>query len=198
MKDKQYFFNLLNKISASNKDTYSSYMAEYLKDWDEEQIYRFIATCAVESGNFSITRESLFYSTAERLKISYPSKFKNGGYNPYNYLKNSKKLGNLVYANKLGNGNEASGDGFLYRGAGLIQLTGKDWFKKFSDYAKVDFVSKPDLMELPKYALLSAVFYWDYNNIKNKKTLYDVRVAVNGPKALGYKELVNFYNKLKS
>lgn len=197
VKNIDYFSKLLSKIGA-NKSLYSVYLSEQLKDWEEEDIFRFIANCSVESMNFSLTRERMFYSTVNAINNAFGKTFRESGRNPEHYLRDSKKLGNFVYANKLGNGSEASGDGFKFRGGGLIQLTGKNNYRDFSNDTGIDILSNPDLVELPKYALAVSVWFWNKNNIKNKKTLLDVRKAVNGPKALGYDETVKIYNKLIS
>src|SRR4029453_2056107 len=88
-----------------------------------QRIAAFLAQLAHESGEFERLRESLNYS-AERLTKVWPNRFPTvAAAEPF--ARNEQKLGNKVYANRLGNGDEASGDGFRYRGRGLIQLTGR-------------------------------------------------------------------------
>ena len=107
------------------------------------------------------------------------------------YAHNAKNLLSYTYASRLGNGNEASGDGYRYRGRGLIQLTGKTNYRKFTDAHNAknpsdpqDFVAKPDLLvsEL-KYGIESAFYFWDANGlnaIADTDDVEDVTRAVNG------------------
>jgi putative chitinase len=81
------------------------------------------------------------------------------------YHRNPEKIANKVYADRMGNGDEASGDGFKYRGRGLIQLTGKDNYKACGDALNVDLVENPDLVSSPQYAALSAGWFWDKNKL---------------------------------
>jgi putative chitinase len=81
------------------------------------------------------------------------------------YHRNPEKIANKVYADRMGNGDEASGDGFKYRGRGLIQLTGKDNYRACGDALGVDLVENPDLVSSPQYAALSAGWFWDKNKL---------------------------------
>ncbi len=81
------------------------------------------------------------------------------------YLRNSEKLFNYVYANRMGNGNVASGDGYKYRAGGFIGITGKDNYKLVSHDTGIDFVGNPDLMNTEVNALIVSLWLWKKNNL---------------------------------
>ena len=119
----------------------------------------FIGQCAHESNNFQVLQENLNYSAA-RLMAVWPSRFTN--INVANqYANNPEKLANYVYAGRLGNGNEESGDGWRYHGRGVIQLTGKDNYANCGSGLGVDLISNPSMLIDPKYAVLSAGWFWN-------------------------------------
>jgi putative chitinase len=118
----------------------------------------FIGQCGHESGNFKILEENLNYS-AERLMKIWPKRFPTlESAQPYH--RNPRKIANKVYANRMGNRDEASDDGWRFRGSGWVQLTGHDNFYHFSKAVGVDVVMKPDLVRTPEYAALSAGWFW--------------------------------------
>jgi len=125
------------------------------------RLAHFLAQCAVESVGFTATVENLNYS-AQRLLQVFPKYFKNVDVNAY--ARNPQKIGSRVYANRMGNGDEASGDGFKYRGRGYIQLTGKNNYQAFSGFIGEDCVANPDLVATT-YPLASAAFFFNSNNI---------------------------------
>jgi putative chitinase len=123
----------------------------------------FLGQCAHESGGFTALKENLNYS-AEGLTKVWPKRFPSLDVTqPYH--RNPEKIANKVYADRMGNGNEASGDGFKYRGRGLIQLTGKDNYRACGEALGVDLVENPDLVSSPQYAALSAGWFWDKNKL---------------------------------
>ena len=96
-----------------------------------------------ESGGFKRTKEGLYYSTPERLMAVWPSRFKSvEAAQPY--TKNPEALANNVYSDRMGNGDEASGDGFKFAGKGFIQLTGRSNYRSFSSDMRL-----PDVMKIP-------------------------------------------------
>ncbi len=125
------------------------------------RLAHFLAQCALESANFTAVVENLNYS-AQRLLQVFPKYFKNVDVNAY--ARNPQKIGSRVYANRMGNGDEASGDGFKYRGRGYIQLTGKNNYQAFSGFIGQDCVADPDLVATT-YPLASAAFFFNSNNI---------------------------------
>lgn len=126
------------------------------------RLSHFLAQCAHESGNFKFLTENLNYSADGLLKI-FPKYFKDKATADL-YARKPEKIANRVYANRMGNGDEASGDGFKFRGRGYIQLTGKDNYKAFSDFIGEDCVANPDLVAT-KYPLASAAFFFQKNKL---------------------------------
>ena len=126
----------------------------------------FIGQCAVESANFTRLQENLNYS-AQRLTQVWPSRFPNISM-AEPYANNPEKLADFVYAGRMGNLQD--GDGFAYRGRGLIQLTGRESYANCGNGISVDLIDNPDLLLTPKYAALSAGWFW---NKKGLNTLAD-------------------------
>jgi putative chitinase len=116
-----------------------------------------------ESAEFKVTKENLNYS-AEGLRKTFPKYFPDD-YSAQQYARQPDKIANHVYANRMGNGDEASGEGNAFKGRGLIQLTGKNNYKAFSDYIKEDMLINPHLLESPKYACLSAAWFFSTNGL---------------------------------
>ena len=152
------------------KDKYYSYIEQYCDKYKintPERISHFLAQINYESGYMNYIEENLNYS-AKRLLQVFPKYFKTlDEAKEYEYK--GEKIANKVYANRMGNRDEASGDGWKYRGRGLIQLTGKNNYLKFSRWyndSKI-FVDNPDLLLQPQFAVLSAFFYWDVNNLNS-------------------------------
>ena len=126
------------------------------------RLAHFLAQCAHESGNFTLVRENLNYS-AQRLVQVFPKYFPNlAAATPYD--RQPEKIANKVYASRMGNGDEASGEGFKFRGRGYIQLTGKENYKKFGQFIGKDLVANPDLVAT-EYPLMSAAFFFNSNNL---------------------------------
>lgn len=166
------------------------------------RLAHFLAQCALESTGFTATVENLNYS-AQRIPKVFGKYFKN--VDPAGYAHNPQKLGSRVYANRMGNGDEASGDGFNFRGRGYIQLTGKNNYASFSTFVGEDCVANPDLVAT-KYPLASAAFYFSSNNIwkicdrgADDATVRKVSTAVNGdpPNAVS-ERLQNFRKFMQS
>jgi putative chitinase len=164
------------------------------------RLAHFLAQCALESINFTATVENLNYS-GQRLSQVFPKYFK--GVNTNDYAHNPTKIGNRVYANRMGNGDEASGDGFKFRGRGYIQLTGKNNYTSFSQFVGEDCVANPDLVAT-KYPLASAAFYFNSNHIwaicdrgADDATVNKVSAAVNGTPTHALAERLQNFKKFK-
>lgn len=117
----------------------------------------FIGQCAVESANFTRLQENLNYS-AQRLTQVWPSRFPNISM-AEPYANNPEKLADFVYAGRMGNLQD--GDGWKFHGRGLIQLTGRENYANCGSGIGVDLIDNPDLLLTPKYAVLSAGWYWN-------------------------------------
>ena len=128
-----------------------------------ERLAAFIGKCALVSGYFKYLEENLNYS-AERLCAVWPSRFPNlEAAAPYH--RNPEAIANKVYSGRMGNGPEDSGEGFAFRGRGVVQLTGRDNYQRCGDGLGVDLVGNPDLLKEPKYAMLSAGWFWNKTNL---------------------------------
>lgn len=129
----------------------------------KNRIAAFLAQVLIESSNFEKLQENLYYTTANRLQVVWPRAFPTIEL-AQQYLRNPEKLANRVYSgtyNKfLGNGDEASGDGWRFSGKGLIQLTGRYNFAQASKELNIDFVNNPNLLLEPKYACITAAYFF--------------------------------------
>jgi putative chitinase len=169
------------------------------------RLAHFLAQCSHESGNFKLVRENLNYG-AKGLRSVF------GKYFPTDalaqaYERKPEKIASKVYGSRMGNGPEASGEGWKHRGRGYIQLTGKDNYKAFDAVVAEDILGNPDLVAV-KYPLLSAAWFWnarDLNSLADKgSTDADVKAItkkING----GFNGLTdrinqfrNFYKILKN
>jgi putative chitinase len=126
------------------------------------RLAHFLAQCGHESGGFRATKENLNYSAkglVGTFKKYFPTE---AAATPY--ARNPQKIANKVYANRMANGNEASGDGFKFRGRGYIQLTGRANYTEFGKAINEDITLNPDVVS-DKYALLSAAWFWSKNGL---------------------------------
>lgn len=157
-------------------DAFLPHINKYMEQYcitTPSRIRHFLATIAVESGELKYTRENLNYS-AEGLLRTFPKYFSKT--NASSYARNPEKIANRVYADRMGNGNELSGDGWRYRGRGLIQLTGK------SNYIKFGYSKCVDVLETFAGATESACKFFALNCLTKADAddAVAVRKAVNG------------------
>ena len=125
------------------------------------ELAHFLAQCGHESGNFKAVSENLNYS-ADGLKKIFPKYFP-GNLNE-SYARKPEAIASRVYASRMGNGNEASKEGFRFRGRGYIQLTGKENYASFDKFVEDDILANPDLVAT-KYPLLSAAWFFHNNSL---------------------------------
>ena len=125
----------------------------------------FIGQCGHECGNFRVLEENLNYR-AETLMKLWKARFPTMEI-ANQYARNPKKIANKVYSSRMGNRDEASGDGYRFRGRGCIQLTGHANYFHAGQALGVDFVMEPDLVATPKYAALTAGWFWSTHNCNN-------------------------------
>ena len=128
------------------------------------RVRAFLAQIGHESGQLSAVVENLNYS-AKALRSVFGKYFKTDA-EAEKYARKPEAIANVVYANRLGNGDTKSGDGWRYRGRGLIQITGKSNYNEASQkmYALplgVDFLDEPELLATPDYAAQSAAWWWE-------------------------------------
>lgn len=139
----------------------------------------FLAQVMHESGGFKFLSENLNYS-ANALMRTWSSRFPDID-TAEKYANNPEKIANKVYAGRMGNIEE--GDGWKYRGRGLIQLTGRENYANFGLNAGVDVLSNPDLLATPEYATLSAGWYWNKRNLNelaDKMDIEGITKKING------------------
>lgn len=125
------------------------------------RLAHFLAQCGHESGGFKAVRENLNYS-AQRLVQVFPKYFP--GKLAHDYAMNPEKIASRIYGNRLGNGDEASKEGYKYSGKGYIQLTGKANYKAFDSFVTDDIINNPDLVAT-KYPLMSAAWFFNKNGL---------------------------------
>ena len=123
----------------------------------------FIGQCGHECGNFKILEENLNYR-AETLMKLWAKRFPTLDI-ANQYAKNPKKIANMVYSNRMGNRDEASGDGYRFRGRGCIQLTGHANYFHAGKACDEDFVMNPDLVATPKFAAMTAGWFWNTHKL---------------------------------
>lgn len=121
----------------------------------------FLAQCHYESGGFLHLEENGDYN-AKRLREIWPKRFND--LTSRSYAHHPERILSRAYAGRLGNGNEMSRDGWIYRGRGLIQLTGKENYTRCATYLHRPYVSKPELIVLPIHAVATAIWFWVTNN----------------------------------
>jgi putative chitinase len=126
------------------------------------RLAHFLAQCGHESGGFRAVQENLNYGAKGLLSI-FKKYFKTIE-KANAYQRKPEKIANLVYGNRMGNGDETSGEGWKFRGRGYIQLTGKENYKSFDATVPEDIIANPDLVAT-KYALASAGFFFKKNNL---------------------------------
>ena len=179
-------YNKFIKMIPANKNPLPWY-EEFIKNYQyydvntTNRIAAFIAQCAHESNDFTIIQENLNYS-AKRLMEVWPKRFPNATV-ANKYSRNPIKLANYVYANRLGNGPEESGDGWKYSGKGVIQLTGKSNYIDFGKTINKSLEDIPEFLLTPEGAMLSAFYFWNKNNLNlkaDKKDIIGMTKIING------------------
>lgn len=165
-----------------------------------ERVAMFLAQCAHESGGFRIFVENLNYS-ARGLRNTWPSRFPTDAI-ALKYARQPRAIANKVYADRYGNGGEASGMGFLYRGRGLKQLTFKNNYAKFEKDTGIPALKNPDILMSYPEALISALWYWgqgnptgkSLNTYADKKDVKGCTKLINGG-YIGLAERTALFNK---
>lgn len=161
------------------------------------RVAAFIAQCAHESGNFLFLRENLNYRAATLRKV-FPKYFPNDKIAAEYASKPNKQeaIANRVYANRMGNGDEASGDGFRYCGRGLIQLTGKENYSWFAASLEMAVEDVPEYLSTFEGAVQSACWFWETNNLNqwaDKGDMITLTKKINGG-LIGITDRIEKYN----
>jgi len=143
------------------------------------RIAHFMAQISHESGLKPIS-ENLNYS-AKRLITIFPKYFNLSFVS--NFANKPEKIANRVYANRMGNGNEASGEGWKYRGRGFIQITGKENYFRLANDTDIDCLKNPDLLLEEANAMISALWFWDLkglNKLADENNIIGITKKING------------------
>lgn len=148
------------------------------------RLAHFLGQCAHESGNFKFTSENLNYSV-KGLLTTFPKYFKQPGLAEA-YARNPERIASRVYADRMGNGVEGTGDGWKFRGRGYIQLTGKNNYSAFDKFVNEDIMKNPELVA-KKYPLLSAAWFFHKNKLNSisdkgltEGTITELTKRING------------------
>jgi len=186
--DQQLIRRVLAGYPVPSDEALNAFVASF-NQWNEVfkintplRVAAYLSQVLVESAYLTASVENLNYS-AEGLMKTWPKRFDKAKAEAY--ARQPEKIANYVYANRMGNGNEASGDGWRYRGRGLIQLTGKDNYAAFSKY---DLCTEPVLKSPDKVASypldqVAAMWFWERNKINDPAdngNMDEVTKRVNG------------------
>ena len=150
-------------------------LEQALPDYDintPPRVAAFIAQCAHESGGFKFLKENLNYK-AESLSRVWPKYFKDPAV-AKQYAHNQEAIANRAYANRMGNGDEASGDGWRFCGRGLIQLTGRSNYQSFADSIETDIDDIPEYLATFEGSCQSAAWFWETNNLNKWADIGDI------------------------
>ena len=151
------------------------------------RVAAFVAQCAHESTNFTALEEGLYYRTPERIRAIWPTRVPSLQL-ASTLARNPQGLANWVYAGRNGNGDEASGDGWRYRGRGLIQITGRANYREATQAASRDYEAHPELAAEPSDACMIAAWYWarhGCNVLADASNLDAITRIINGPAMAG-------------
>jgi len=151
-----------------------------------QQIAAFIGQCSHECANFRVLEENLNYRAETLLRLFPRTPRRAWGFTPeeaQEYAKQPKKIANRIYSGRMGNRDEASGDGYRFRGRGCIQLTGHANYYHAGQALGVDLVMEPDLVSQPRYAALTAGYFWsthDCNRLAEAGDWVGLTKKING------------------
>jgi putative chitinase len=171
----------------------SNVLPEYEID-SPQRVAAFIAQCAHESGNFVFIKENLNYKAASLMTVF--KKYFPTAELAQQYANKPERIANRVYANRMGNGDEASGDGWRFCGRGLIQLTGKDNYTFFAGSLGISVEEAAEYLATFEGAAQSACFFWEQNNLNRFADANDTKGltrAINGG-YIGLEDRIKHYN----
>ena len=189
----------LSQIIPGNPylDHWYNALSQCLPDYDintPQRIASFLAQCAHESGGFRAIKENLNYKAESLVKV-FPKYFKSLA-EANKYAKQPEKIANKIYGGRMGNGDEASGDGYRYCGRGLIQLTGKSNYQNFADSLEMAVEDVPEYLATFEGAVQSACWFWEANNLNqwaDKGDILTMTKRINGG-TIGLDDRIKHYN----
>ena len=193
--------NKLERILVGNSNVDEWYRAlteniYFFEIDNEKRIAAFLAQTSHESMNYTRVIENLNYRWTS-LRSVFPKYFPNDSL-AKKYAHDQRAIANRVYANRMGNGPESSGDGWRYRGRGLIQLTGKYNYKKFGDSLGISLSEVPDFLETFDGAVISACWYWenkDLNYYADNDDIKSITKLINGG-YIGLEDRIRKYSNI--
>lgn len=191
----------LKKVVHKNKElelwykAFDTYLPKFLIT-TPARVAGFVAQCQHESADFTALQENLNYG-AKGLRGLFGKYFPDDG-TAKAYERKPEKIANKIYSGRMGNGPEASGDGWKYRGRGILQLTGKSNYAQCSKdlFGDDTLVKDPDLLRTPEYATLSACWFWyknQLNPICDKGDIVLLSKKINGG-TIGMEDRIKHWN----
>ena len=153
----------------------------------------FLAQVSHESARFTAVVESLNYN-AGRLPQVFRV-FRDGTADPFQYAHQPERIANLVYADRLGNGSVASGDGWRFRGRGLLQVTGRANYARVGEHLLLPLLEAPELLEQPEWAAMSAADFWVSVGADKVDDFDEITRLINGPAAMGQVDRLLAYER---
>lgn len=197
--DFEFTENKLSQIITNNHyvNEWFAALNTLLPDYDINTVPRvaaFVAQCAHESGGFKMLKENLNYRAVTLRKI-FPKYFPTDEL-AEQYAGKQELIANKVYGGRMGNGDEASGDGFRYCGRGLIQLTGKNNYMAFAESIETPVEEIPEFLGTFEGAVQSACWFWETNNLNqwaDKGDILTLTKRINGG-TIGLEDRIKHYN----
>ena len=189
----------LNSIIPGNQhldkwlECLNTILPEYEID-SPERVAAFLAQCAHESGGFKAIKENLNYKASSLRKV-FPKYFPTDEL-AEQYAHNQEAIANRVYGNRMGNGDEHSGDGYAYCGRGLIQLTGHDNYKAFADSLSSSMEEIVEFLQTFEGCVQSACWFWETNDLNSLADAGDIKAMtkrINGG-YIGLEDRIKHYN----
>lgn len=183
------------RVSAKNASEFGPHIdAVFLRFNIESKHQRaaFLAQVLHESDSFNRLKESLYYTTTKRIMDVWPKRFQNLSEAAI-YLRSPEKLANYVYGGRMGNNQD--GDGWLFRGRGAIQITGRANYQAAEDVLQRPYIARPDLVCEPMDAMLTSGWFWDANKLNELEDIDKISRKVNGG-SNGLKERRLLYGRL--
>lgn len=192
---------LYPRASVAHVDAFAAYedglFEEFALSLRPIRAHFFLAQIGHESGGLTITEENLNYTAARIVKV-WPRRFADeAAARPF--ARNPEGLANNVYANRMGNGPEESGDGWTYRGRGYIQITGRDGYREVGDIANLDLEANPGLASTPGDALRVACSFWRWKDLNPYCDIGDFKKVtrlINGG-LTGYRDRSAWLDKVR-
>lgn len=168
---------------TGDADRWTDALNNALQRWNintPDRVAMFLAQCAHESGGFKVLVESLRYSASRLLEV-FPKYFTPA--EAQRFAMDERAIAERVYGGRMGNAQEGLGDGYRFRGHGIIQLTGRDNYTRCGQAVGVDFAAHPEMLEQPLWAAVSAGWFWatnGCNELADRGDYLGVTKRING------------------